>query len=367
MAGYYDKTSLREQLELENIYDLIADLGGEPEYVESGLISQTICHNHPGEGSRKLYYYENSGLFKCFTDCDSAFDIFELVIKAMKIQRNVEWELYDAMVYIAEYFGFAETERPNEQEEMEHWAVFKRHDFSLPELASPVVLKEYNPIILTRFSYPRILSWENEGIDAQISKKSLIGYYPTKEQITIPHFDINNRLIGVRGRCLADEDADRFGKYRPLKIGKDLYNHPLSMNLYNLNNSKDNIKKYKVAIMFESEKSTLQYRSYYGEDQDISVACCGSSISNYQINLLTNLGVREIVIAFDRQFQEIGDDEFKRLKKKLTTVYSKYKNEVRISAIFDKQLITPYKSGPLDQGVKIFEQLLNSRITPIDK
>ena len=63
MAGYYNKDSLKEQLDLENIYDLVAELGGEPEYVETGLISQTICHNYPGEGSRKLYYYQNSHLF----------------------------------------------------------------------------------------------------------------------------------------------------------------------------------------------------------------------------------------------------------------------------------------------------------------
>ena len=367
MAGYYDKNSLREQLELENVYDLVADLGGEPEYVESGLISQTICHNYPGEGSRKLYYYENSGLFRCYTDCEDSFDIFELVIKTMKIQKNITWDLYQAMVYVAEYFGFAESERPREQDDSDYWVVFKRHDFSLPELSSPVILKEYNPVILTRFSYPRIANWEAEGISAEICKKNLIGYYPVREQITIPHFDINNRLIGIRGRSLSEEDADRFGKYRPLKIGKELYNHPLSMNLYNLNNSKENIKKSKTAIIFESEKSPLMFQSYYGREQDISVACCGSSISNYQINLLTDLGVREIIIAFDRQFQEIGDEEFKRLKKKLISIYSKYKNNVRISAIFDKQLLTPYKSGPLDQGVKIFEELLKNRITPIDK
>jgi len=53
------------------------------------------------------------------------------------------------------------------------------------------------------------------------------------------------------------------------------------MNLYNLNNSKKNIELIKKAIIFESEKSCLKYQSYFGIDNDISVACCGSNISAY--------------------------------------------------------------------------------------
>src|SRR5699024_3116536 len=115
-----------------------------------------------------------------------------------------------------------------------------------------------------------------------------------------PHFDVNNRLIGIRGRALSDEEAERFGKYRPLKIGKTLYSHPLSMNLYNLNKSKENIRKAKAVIVFESEKSCLKMQSYYGHDSVISVAVCGSSVSSYHIVLLQELGVTEIIIAFDR-------------------------------------------------------------------
>ena len=211
MAGFYNKDELKEKLELENVFDLLVELGAEPQLIENGIISRTICHNVAGEGSHKLYYYSNSKLFKCYTSCDDTFDIFELVIKAMKNQRNEDWELYDAMVYIASFFGFAESARPTDNIQTEHWVVFKRHDFSLPQLQTPIMLKEYNPIILTRFSYPRIVPWEKENISSEVCKKNLIGYYPGKDQITIPHFDINNRLIGIRGRFLAEEDADKYG------------------------------------------------------------------------------------------------------------------------------------------------------------
>lgn len=364
MPAYFNKDELKEQLEVENIYDLIIELGGEPEYVDSGLICQTICHNLPGEGSRKLYFYSNSHLFKCFTHCDETFDIFELIIKCMKIQKNLNWELYDAMYFVASFFGIEGTAPSEEKAELINWEIFKRHEIEPFKSVQEVKLNSYSPLILTRFSYPRILSWEAEGISAEVCRKSLIGYYAGGEQITIPHFDEYNRLVGIRGRYLASDEADRFGKYRPLFVNNQLYNHPLSMNLYNLNKSKENIRKAKTAIIFESEKACMLYKTYYGENNDISVACCGSSISSYQMYLLKKLGVREIIVAFDRQFQTVSDEEFKRLKKKLIGINKKYGTDVLITAIFDKKMITPYKAAPIDCGKEIFEKLLSERFVP---
>ena len=190
----------------------------------------------------------------------------------------------------------------------------------------------------------------------------MVGFYPGGDQITIPHFDIDGRFIGLRGRTLCKEEGEKYGKYRPVKIGKDLYNHPLGMNLYNLNNSKHNISFMKKAIVFEGEKSCLLYQSYFGLENDISVACCGSSLSTYQVQQLIDLGVEEIIIAFDRQFKEIGDEEFKHLKKNLLKLRTKYKNYVNISFIFDKKMITGYKSSPIDHGPKIFMELFKDRI-----
>lgn len=112
------------------------------------------------------------------------------------------------------------------------------------------------------------------------------------------------------------------------------------------------------------EKSCLMYQSYYGKENDISVACCGSSLSIYQIELLKDLGVQELIIAFDRQFQEIGDNEFKLLKSKLIHFYNKYSKFMRITAIFDKTMILPYKASPIDISKEVFEKLLQERITP---
>ena len=359
----FDKLEIRNSLTIENIFELLQEWGGEPEFTGFGIISTTICHNEPGEGSRKLYYYENTGLFKCYTGCDSTFDIFELLIKVFDTQKKKVFDLNDAVRYIAFKFGISASYKDGAEDQLDDWKFLNNYDRvqNIELKTNRIELKEYDKTILNRFSYSvNIRPWLNEGISQDVIDYNKIGFYPGGDQITIPHFDPDGRLVGVRGRTLGKEEAERFGKYRPLYIMGQMYNHPLGMNLYNLNNSKENIKIMKKAIVFESEKGCLQYQSYF--DFDISVACCGSSLSNYQVQQLLDLGVEEIIIAFDRQFQEPQDEEWHHLTKNLRKINDKYKNFATISFIFDKNMITGYKSSPIDEGKEKFLTLFKERI-----
>lgn len=362
----YDKKAIREELSIDDYFQLVTEWGGNPEFTPFGFISDTICHNPPGEGSRKLYFYENSDLFKCYTDCDCAFDIFELTIKVAQIQSNRKMDLNDAVRYLAAKFNIVIALDDTEDIGLADWQYLIAYDKinDIPTVSQVPQLKEYDKRILEPLIInPNYLTpWINDHIKPEILAHAQIGYNFSTDQISIPHFDKDGRFIGLRGRTVVKEDAERFGKYRPMIINKQQYNHSLGLNLYNLNNSKDNIKRMGKAIVFESEKSTLQFQSYFGLENDISVACCGSSVSSYQIQLLIEDRVQEIIIAFDRQFQELGDSEFKRLKAKLLGLHKKYKNEVLISFIFDKHLITSYKASPTDEGPEKFMQLFKERI-----
>ena len=362
----YDKLEVKKSLSLDNIFELLTEWGGDPEYTEFGLLSATICHNEPGEGSRKLYYYTNSSLFQCYTGCGS-FDIFELAIKVFQIQNDIEMDLNDAVRYIAVKFGITSMSGPEEEVyKTEDWKILKTYD-RIQEIELKdyhVELKEYNKDILSNMNYDiELTPWLNEDITQEVLDKAKIGYFPGGDQITIPHFDSKNRFIGLRGRTMCAEEAETFGKYRPIKCNQQLYNHPLGMNLYGYNWNKNTIKIMRKAIIFESEKSVLKYASYFGWDNNISTACCGSHISNYQIQLLLDLNVDEIIIAMDRQFKEIGDDEWKHLTDNLTKIFNRYKNYTTISFIFDKEMITGYKSSPIDEGKEKFLKLFKERVT----
>ena len=361
----FDKLKIREALTKENIFELLSDFGGDPEYTDYGLLCTTICHNFPGEGSRKLYFYDNTGLFKCYTGCDSTFDIFELTIKVFNIQQSRELDLNDAVRFVANKFGIMGEYEETDLDLPVDWKLFDGYArVQAIELKDySVQLKEYDSSVLNNLNYQIILEpWLNEGISQEALNWASIGYYPGADQITIPHFDKDNRFIGLRGRAMAQDDVERFGKYRPMKIFKQLYNHPLGMNLYGLNWAKDNIKILGKAIIFESEKSVLLYMSYFGIENNIAVACCGSNISAYQINMLKEAGANEVIVAFDRQFQEIGDKEFVHLTTNLTKLHEKYKNDIQLSFIFDKKMITGYKASPVDEGKDKFLQLFKERV-----
>ena len=351
---------IKNDLSIDQVCDLLASLGGDPQIKGDLIISRTICH---GGHSHKLYYYNNTKLFKCYTDCLDSFDIFELIIKINKL-NNIDYSLPQAIRFITNYYGIVvETEISENQENLQDWQILNKYDRSSSQEKEEkiVEMKFYDDKILQYLPHPRILNWEKEGITREVMEECGICYDPSYQGIVIPHYDINGKLVGIRERTLIKENENN-GKYKPAILNYKQYNHPLGFNLYNLNNSKENIKKIKKVFVFEGEKSCLLYRSYFGSDADISVAVCGSNLINYQVQLLLSLGVEEICIAFDKQFQEIGDDEWKRWTKKLKELNRKYSPLVQISFLFDKMNLLGYKDSPIDRGPEIFMQLFKERI-----
>lgn len=164
----YNKAKVKEALELEDIFALLNEFGGEPEYTSFGIISTTICHNLPGEGSRKLYYYINSTMFTCFTECNGSFDIFELVCKVAKIQWKEEYDLNAAVRWVARRFGISGDSIDGADEDaLPDWKIFANYD-KIKEINknhNVQELPEYDPKILSIFNYNiKIEPWLEEGI-----------------------------------------------------------------------------------------------------------------------------------------------------------------------------------------------------------
>lgn len=368
MTYEYNKDEIKQNLTLEQIEEVLIDFNGEPERRGDIIVSKTICHC--GQ-SHKLYYYPNTTLFKCYTDCAETFDIFELTRKVLsreqpKLREDSEWNLPEAIDYIARKFDYApnkesfdvQIEIADDLKLLEKYDRIKDINVDTQEIE----LKEYDKTFLKHLPHPKIQPWLNEGISQEVIDAADICYDPKNQGIVIPHYDINNRLIGIRERTLIKEN-EIYGKYKPAYIGNKLYNHPLSFNLYNLNHSKNNISKMKKVFVFEGEKSCLLYRSYFGEENDLSVAICGSSFINYQAWLLINQGAKEIIICLDKQYKEKGDDEFKKLVKNLKGIHNKYGKFITLSIIFDKENLLGYKDSPIDKDKETFLKLFKNRIS----
>ena len=360
---FYDKDKIKESLTLDDTFRIIENLGGKPEYSSFGFISETICHNHQGEGSRKLYYYSNNKLFFCYTECGS-MDILE-VIRRNKSLEDGEYTLYLSMQYVASMFDYNfEVENQEKSLVKNDLQILKNYTvISKKTEKTKLEYNLYNDKILNNLGFIPPQPWLNEGITIDTMKRYKIRYYGTDHKIVIPHFNMNNELIGIRGRALSKEDENLYGKYMPIKINKTMYTHPLSTNLYGLNLNLNNIKKIRKIIIFEAEKSVLLYDSMFGEENNISVAVCGSSISIVQQDIIKNICcVDEVILAFDKEFQNIGDKEFNKNKEFLLGLASKFKNYSNVSIVFDKFDMIGYKDSPIDKGKETFEFLLNNRI-----
>lgn len=356
--GTYNKEIVKENIDLEDVYNLLDFYSAEPKMFSSYIISKTICHNGIGEGSKKLYYYANTNLFKCYSGDCGTFDIFDLVCKVEGIE-----DLNKAIYFVVNFFNLQSyIEETDFSETYEDWKIFKKYekinDLSINK--NKVVLPEI-PNLIEHYPSVRIPMWEKEHISKEIIDYMGIKYDPVNQSILIPHKDENGRLIGIRQRTLVQEQ-EIFGKYKPARVRGQLCNHPLAFSLYGFDIAKENIKRAEVAIILESEKSVMQAIGYLGLEGTIATAVCGSNLSKYQFQLLLDSGAKELVIGFDKDFQESGTEDFYHVVNKLEKIYQKYSAYVNISFLFDKENLLDYKNSPTDCGKDAFMYLWKNRI-----
>ena len=190
---------IKNNLSLNQVESLLSDLGAHPFRQNNIIISKTICHC--GE-SHKLFYYENTKLFRCYTECQDTFDIFQLVMKVQKT-LNIDMTLPQALKYILRFFNIEDISNTDffgeTQEELEDWKLLKKYDKNnnKEDNKQIIELKHFDGSFLKNLPQPRILPWEREGITNEVIKHHNICYNPSSQGIVIPHYDIDNNLDGV--------------------------------------------------------------------------------------------------------------------------------------------------------------------------
>ena len=203
--------------------------------------------------------------------------------------------------------------------------------------------------------YP--VEWLSEGISQASMDKYEISFSISQNKIIIPHRDVFGNLVGIKGRALDEWEIENLGKYMPVQIENQWYNHQTGLNLYGLNYNKDTIKKYGIVYVFEGEKSVLKLESL--GFPPLGVAVGGSSFNKFQLELLIkNARPREVVLCFDKE-QTVGDSTYFN---KLYKMCAQYKNLVRMSFIYDRENLLNLKDSPVDMGADVFRRLLDRRV-----
>lgn len=339
---------VKEMLSENDLISLLEDLGAEPQIRGNNIVSKTICH---GGHKHKLVYYSDSKAFKCFTDSCGLMDIFELVGKVLNL------DFFNSFKYVCMKFGISYQGEVQDNDRIDtlFFKKFKKQKktISLNKLPKNILNTYYD-------LYHR--TWINDGISINSMKKFDIKFSIMDNQIIIPHFDIDGNLIGVRARNLNENLIEDGKKYMPVYYKNKVLKHPTGAALYGLNLTKKYVEKYKTIILFESEKSVLQLDTMF-PDMSIGASISGSSLTTHQLEILKGLDIDEVVIALDKEFEEIGSDEERFYKDKINRVFlDKLMPYFRCSVIWDFDNLLKFKDSPTDKGKETFEKLFERRI-----
>ena len=346
-----DYAEIISNLDTDSVIHLMTELGADRyDDREDFVIFPTICHNlESSEASMKLYFYKKNKMFVCYTECGS-MSIFKF-LRTYYEERQIEYDWYqDIYEVVCNCSSFKQKEgfiKPVYKSLKERYSVARKE----------VQLPEYSPNVLDCFIKYYPPEWLNDGISRFAMDKFNISYSISQNKIIIPHYDIDGRLVGIRGRALNEWEVENVGKYAPIQVEGIWYKHPLSMNLYGLNKTFMDIRRNGICYLFESEKSVMQMDSF--NMPNCSAAVCGSNFNKYQLKILMKeCHPQEIVICFDNE-----EENNKKYFDKLYSIGKKYSNYCNFSFIYDRKNLTDKKDAPVDKGEEIFRELLQRRIT----
>lgn len=346
---------LRMQLSEDDIKNILARYGTfTAAETETSVVFPTACHNLTG-GSPKLYYYRDEKIFQCFTQCNCMFDIFDLILRMEKLRGN-DIGLRQAILLT----GVEQNEEISKDARDDLEYLRKLRDASNNLLQSE---EEYDGKILDKdlinrftFNLNGVKPWMDEGISIEALNKFNIRYDSTNTAIVIPNLDHDGNLVGIRGRFFG---IDAKAKYMPLRYNGKILSHPTGKFLYGFYENNKNISKTGIAILFEGEKSVLKMETLY-PGKNISLATTGKKISLDQLDALLKLKIREVVLAYDRDYRTPAERKEKLAEyDKIISILKPY-FEVSVMADFEKDL--EYKDSPIDQGKEVFDKLMKERI-----
>jgi len=363
-----DKDYLLENITEENVLNILADFNITPHTTKNNEIwFKTVCH---GGESNKLCYFRDSKTFYCFTNC-GFMNIFSFLMKI------IHGSFTDVLKIIAKELGINNRQGFNNQ-------IYNkeiRSEFSTINKYLSIRRKKHKELIhLPKINNPNIINyfednvyyqgWIDEGISISTMQKFGIRWYESGKSIIIPHKNINGEIVGIRRRSLLEEDKDN--KYMPLILEGEIYSHSLNMNYYGLWEHLNAIKKFKKVVIVESEKSCMLAQEFYGENAFV-IATCGFNISNWHRDMLLKLGVNEVILGFDKDFNVLEFDEYDKNDPEYLK-FTRYVNRINSLAQKFTPFFTTYvlwdtdnkllnkKDSPFDQGKEVLEYLMKNKI-----
>lgn len=348
---------IKSKLTLEHVIQILEDLGAEPKQSSNlnEIWCKTVCHNGH---SHKLYLYKDTLNLHCYTNCGS-MDILQL------IQNILDCNLTQAIDYIKDkfsfhntsfHYGFETTVNTNDIDILD--VILNKRQILKNEEWKP--FKIIDDSILGKYYDFYHKSFYEDGISPLVLKKFEIKYDILNYRVIIPHRNKDGKLIAVRCRNLDEELVKKGRKYVPVVYDGKLLSAPTGQYFYGLYQNEKNIRLCKKVILVESEKAVMQYETMF-PNGNIALALSSSNLSEFQIEILKDLDVEEVIIALDKEYDRVGTNEEKLYENKLKKTIANRLNFCAVSLLWDVKGLLNKKDSPLDKGKDIFLDLFLNR------
>lgn len=299
---------IKDKLNIDDVCAVIESLGGVYKGKDSSgstLYYTSISHNKDADDNSHKSRLNVHSDDLTMTDYVLAltFDIFELVRRRKEL-FGIKYSFPQCIKYVCDIVGIDCDTVTTPNENIYNWSKLKRY---LKHNKGEIELKEYDKSILDTFDNKYYQSWLDEGFSKDILDKWGIKWYNYKQQIIIPVFDSKGILRGVRSRNIIPDMVSEFGKYNPTKLlNNQQFNFPSSQILYGENYNFENIKNKKMAVLVEAEKSVIKSDMWF--NHSCTVAMFGHNLSDYNLKRLINLGVIDLTIAIDFDWENMYDN-----------------------------------------------------------
>lgn len=342
---------IKFQLTEEHIRKIMKHLGVEGRLSMDGksIAFRTICHDGDND---KLYYYINEHRFVCFTNCGNmdVFQVIQNVTKCTFVQAlNLVKQITGLDNHLTRQYGFSTDILNNPFE------------YTPTEIKKPE-FKIINEFVLASYTKLYHKSFIDDYISIEVMQKHELAFDILMNRVIIPHRNCKSELVAIRARNFDEKYLNAGRKYLPVNMfGKSL-SSPTSIYFYGLYHYEKNIRKTKTVIIGEAEKFSMQVATLFPE-MAIGISAMGSNISQWHIEILEELGVENVIIAFDKEFEEIGSEEEELYKSKIEfKIIERLRSKFNVGLMWDKHNLLGYKDAPTDRGRETFLKLYNDML-----
>lgn len=307
------------------------------------------------KGSPKLYFYVDTGIY-CGYSSGRSYDIISLVQTRLTLLGQ-ECNFIKATDYILEICGIEEEKvqrisKPN----ITDWSGLERF---ITVRNGGSLLPTYDKSILEAIPQQPCQEWIKEGISKETQELYQIGWYGREWGTTIPVYDNQYNLVGIRCRYWGQNSE--YGKYRPLSLlNGTVYKFPTNAVLYGLAQNQYEIERTGTVMIAESEKAVLKLDSWYGS-KSTAVAMFGSQLGLQRRNQLLKLGVNHVILIVDNDAKDKSDEEFKQWNEKILKQAELWSGLAQVDVVWDSLGLLEAKENATDKDKKTFEKLFETR------